>query len=175
MAGNPEFFNRKLHSLLGVIPVSVFVTQHLVVNHFATNGAESFNNAANFMANLPFRYGLEIFIIFLPLLYHAVYGLYYAFQAKPNTNRFGYFRNWAFLLQRVTGVFLVVFIAWHIFQTRIQKALGAEVEFNMIADIVANPVMLGFYIAGILAATFHLANGLWAFLVSWGITQSPRS
>jgi len=35
--------------------------------------------------------------------------------------------------------------------------------------------MLGFYIVGIISATFHLSNGLWAFLVSWGITQSPQS
>lgn len=175
MAGNRDFFNRKLHSLLGVIPVSVFVTQHLVVNHFATNGAESFNNAANFMANLPFRYFLEIFIIFLPLLYHAVYGLYYAFQAKPNTNRFGFFRNWAFLLQRVTGVFTLIFLAWHVWQTRIAAAMGATVDFDMMAEILSNGGMLAFYIIGVLSAVFHLANGLWSFCVSWGITITPRS
>ena len=46
MAGNREFFNRRLHSLLGVIPIGLFLVQHLVVNHFATEGEESFNNAA---------------------------------------------------------------------------------------------------------------------------------
>lgn len=69
MAGNREFFYRRLHSLLGVIPVGLFLTQHLVVNHFATQGPEAFNRAASFMGNLPFRYFLEIFIIFLPLLF----------------------------------------------------------------------------------------------------------
>ncbi len=43
------------------------------------------------------------------------------------------------------------------------------------AEIVANPLMLAFYIVGILSATFHLANGIWSFLVSWGITQSKSS
>ena len=84
MAGNSEFFNRKLHSLLGVIPVGLFLVQHLVINHFATSGASAFNQASHFMENLPFRYALEIFIIFLPILYHAIYGLYIAFQAKNN-------------------------------------------------------------------------------------------
>ena len=79
------------------------------------------------------------------------------------------------MLQRITGVFLVVFIAWHIYQTRIQKALGADVDYDMMADILSNPFMLAFYIAGVIAATFHLANGVWSFLVTWGITQSPRS
>ncbi|MEH7080969.1 succinate dehydrogenase, partial [Bacillus velezensis] len=91
-----EFFLRKLHSLLGVIPVGIFLMQHLVVNHFATNGAESFNKAAEFMANLPFRYLLEIFIILLPILYHAIYGLYIAFTGTSNVKNYGYLRNWLY-------------------------------------------------------------------------------
>ena len=45
----------------------------------------------------------------------------------------------------------------------------------MMAEILSNPWMLGFYIVGVVSATFHLANGIWSFLVSWGITQSARS
>ena len=52
MAGNREFFNRRLHSLLGVIPVGVYLTVHLVVNHFATKGEEAYNSAVEFMGNL---------------------------------------------------------------------------------------------------------------------------
>ena len=36
------------------------------------------------MESLPLRIFLETFFIFLPLLYHAIYGLYIAFQAKHN-------------------------------------------------------------------------------------------
>jgi len=170
-----DFYLRRLHSLLGVIPVGLFVTQHLVVNHFATRGEEAFNNASNFMGNLPFVLFLEWFIIYIPLMFHAFYGVYIAFTAKNNVQRYGTFRNWMFMLQRVTGVFLVVFIAWHIYETRIQKALGAEVNFDMMEKILSNPFMLVFYIVGVLSATFHLANGLWSFAVTWGIAQSPRS
>ncbi|MFC5603901.1 succinate dehydrogenase cytochrome b558 subunit [Sporosarcina koreensis] len=175
MSRESDFYLRRLHSLLGVIPVGLFVTQHLVVNHFATRGEEAFNNASNFMGNLPFVLFLEWFIIYIPLMFHAFYGVYIAFTAKNNVQRYGTFRNWMFMLQRVTGVFLVVFIAWHIYETRIQKALGAEVNFDMMADILSNPFMLVFYIVGVLSATFHLANGLWSFAVTWGIAQSPRS
>jgi succinate dehydrogenase / fumarate reductase, cytochrome b subunit len=175
MAGNSEFFNRKLHSLLGVIPVGLFLVQHLVINHFATRGASAFNQASHFMENLPFRYALEIFVIFIPILNHAIYGLYIAFQAKNNTSRYGFFRNWMFMLQRVTGVFLLIFIAWHVWETRIAAAFGADVNYNMMADILSSPFMLVFYILGVVAATFHFANGLWSFAVSWGITVTPRS
>lgn len=175
MSKESDFYLRRLHSLLGIIPVGLFLVQHLVINHFATRSEEAFNNASNFMGNLPFIFFLEWFIIYIPLMFHAFYGVYIAFTAKNNVKRYGTFRNWMFMLQRVTGVFLVIFIAWHIYQTRIQKALGTEVDFDMMADVLSNPWMVAFYIAGIIAATFHLSNGLWSFLVSWGITQSPRS
>lgn len=175
MSKNHEFLWRRLHSLLGIIPVGLFLTMHLFINFSATNGVESYNNASGFMEKIPFLLIVEWVVIYIPIMFHAFYGLYIAFTATPNTKRFGTFRNWMFVLQRFTGVFLVIFIAWHIFQTRVQKALGSEVDFDMMAEIVANPIMLGFYILGIVSATFHLSNGIWSFLVSWGITQSPKS
>lgn len=175
MSRESDFYVRRLHSLLGIIPVGLFLVQHLVINNFATRGPEAFNAASDFMGNLPFVLFLEWFIIYIPLMFHAFYGVYIAFTAKNNVQRYGTFRNWMFKLQRYTGVFLVVFIAWHIYQTRIQKALGVEVNYDMMADIFSSPFMLVFYIIGVIAATFHLSNGLWSFLVTWGITQSPRS
>ncbi|MDS9471666.1 succinate dehydrogenase cytochrome b558 subunit [Sporosarcina pasteurii] len=175
MTRESDFFVRRLHSLLGIIPVGLFLVQHLVINHFATRGPEAFNQASDFMGNLPFVLFLEWFIIYIPLMFHAFYGVYIAFTAKNNVKRYGTFRNWMFMLQRITGVFLVIFIAWHIWETRIQKALGAEVNYDMMADILANPFMLVFYIAGVVAAAFHLFNGVWGVLVTWGIAQSPRS
>lgn len=176
MAGNREFFHRRLHSLLGVIPVGLFLIMHLMLNYNATKGPEAFNKAAGFMESLPFLLFLEFAFIYIPILFHAIYGVYIAFTAKANVGRFGKFRNWMFVLQRFTGVFLIIFIAWHVWETRLAKAFfGTEVNFDMMANIVDNPLMLTFYIIGIVSATFHLANGLWSFCVSWGITVSPRS
>ncbi|OCS93075.1 succinate dehydrogenase cytochrome b558 subunit [Caryophanon latum] len=177
MSKNREFLWRRLHSLLGVIPVGLFLVFHLSLNFTATGGSEAYNNATGMMELIPhwLLLVMEWVIIYIPLMFHAFYGVYIAFTATHNTKRFGTFRNWMFRIQRMTGIFLVVFVAWHIWQTRIQKALGDEVNFDMMADIVANPAMLAFYIVGILSATFHLSNGLWSFLVSWGITQSPKS
>ena len=102
-----DFYIRRLHSLLGIIPVGLFVAQHLVINHFATRGPEAFNAASDFMGNLPFVLFLEWFIIYIPLMFHAFYGLYIAFTAKNNVKRYGTFRNWMFMFQRITGVFLL--------------------------------------------------------------------
>ena len=172
-----EFLWRRLHSLLGVVPVGLFLVFHLSLNFTAVGGEETYNNATGMMELLPHSLllAMEWIIIYIPLMFHGFYGVYIAFTATNNVKRFSTFRNWMFALQRFTGIFLVIFVAWHIFQTRVQKALGEEVNFNMMVEIVDNPLMLAFYIVGIVSAAFHLANGLWAFCVSWGITQSKKS
>ncbi|WP_163539737.1 succinate dehydrogenase cytochrome b558 subunit [Gracilibacillus sp. YIM 98692] len=173
---NREFFYRRLHSLLGVVPIGIFLIQHLVVNHFAVYGPESFNKAAHFMHDLPFRIVLETFIIFLPILFHAVLGVYIVFVAKNNVQRYGYFRNWMFYLQRITGIITLIFIVWHVWETRVQIGMGTkDLDYSLMENILANPVMFWFYVIGVVSTTFHFANGLWSFLVTWGITVTPRS
>src|SRR5690625_569860 len=176
MVENREYFYRRLHSLLGVVPIGIFVVQHLIVNHFIVYGEESFNKAAGFMGNLPFVLALEIFVIYLPLIFHAVLGVYIVLTAKNNVGTYGFARNLLFFLQRITGIITLIFVVWHVWQTRIQVALGnAEVNAQLMQDILQQPFYFWFYIISILAVVFHLANGLWGFAVTWGIAQSPRS
>lgn len=171
-----QFLNQKLHSLLGLLPVGLFLMFHLTANYQATKGAEAYNNAVAFIESLPFVLALEFILIYIPLLFHAVYGLYIAFQAKHNLSNFGYFRNHMFFWQRITGIITLIFISWHVWETRVQKALGnVEVNFDMMANILSDPFMLVFYAIGVVAAVFHLSNGIWSFLVHWGITVGPRS
>lgn len=80
-----------------------------------------------------------------------------------------------FVLQRITGIITLIFVSWHVWETRIAAQMGAEVNFDMMADILSSPIMLGFYIVGVLSTIFHFSNGLWSFAVTWGITVSPRS
>ncbi|WP_100011984.1 succinate dehydrogenase cytochrome b558 subunit [Lentibacillus sediminis] len=176
MAEHRDFFYRRLHSLLGVVPIGIFLVQHLVVNHFAVYGEESFNTAAGFMHDLPFRLMLEIFVIYLPLLFHAILGVYIVFTARNNVKNYGYFRNWMFRFQRTSGVITLVFLAWHVFETRVQIGLGnADLDYSLMEGILTNPFMFWFYVVGVIAAIFHFANGLWSFLVTWGFAQSPKS
>src|SRR5690625_4173818 len=176
MSEQREYFNRRLHSLLGVVPIGIFVVQHLIINHFAVYGEEQFNKAANFMGSLPFVLVLETFVIYLPILFHAILGVYIVFTARNNVTKYGFFRNWMFFLQRITGIITLIFIIWHVWQTRVQVAIaGAEVNYQMMESILTQPFYFWFYIISILAVVFHLANGLWGFCVHWGIAQSPRS
>lgn len=176
MTGGREFFLRRLHSMLGVIPIGVFLIQHLVVNHFAVYGPENFNKAAMFIHKLPFRPLLEWVIIYLPILFHAILGVYIVFVTKNNVKRYGYFRNWMYFLQRVTGIITLVYIALHIWQTTVQIGIfNADLNFDLMDSVLSNPAMFWFYIVGLISTTFHFANGLWNFVVTWGFTQSPKS
>ena len=173
--GRNEFLMRRIHSLLGVIPIGAFLFVHLMVNHQATKGEAAFNQASAFMESLPFLLTMEIVVIYIPILYHALYGIHIAFTAKNNVGHYSYFRNWMFLLQRLTGILTFIFIMIHVWQTRIQKALGHEVNFDLVHQIVNNPGWLIFYIICTISVAFHFANGLWSFLVTWGILQSQKS
>ncbi len=176
MKGN-SYYSRKLHSLLGVIPLSLFFISHLLTNFSAVEGgAERFKSAVTFINSLPLVVVLEIVVIWLPILFHGIYGLYIAFQSNINTGQFKYGRNWAFALQRISGVITFIFVFWHVYQTRWQVLIGNETHEGLgvvMHEIASNGFYLALYVIGIIASVFHFSNGLWAFLVSWGITVSP--
>jgi succinate dehydrogenase / fumarate reductase cytochrome b subunit len=173
------YYARKIHSLLGVIPLSFFILEHVVTNFGAFEGGlDKFNEGVAFLNGLPFVLFMELFLIWLPLLYHGVFGLYIAYQSKPNTGSYNYERNWRFLLQRVTGVLTFMFVIWHVYETRVQVALGNvthEELGGIIHAVVMNPFTFILYLIGVISTAFHFSNGIWSFLVSWGITVGPRA
>ncbi len=171
-----EFFLRKLHSFCGLIPLAIFLTFHMLMNSSVLRGPEAYNLACYFMTTLlPFKDLLEWAVIYLPLLFHGILGVWIALKAKNNVGRYHYARNWAFYLQRLTGIILIFFIIWHLWTTRIQVNFGVEPNFDTMAAIVANPFGLAFMIIGIVCGIYHLSNGIWTWLITWGILVSPKS
>ncbi len=119
---------------------------------------------------------IELVVIILPLLLHAIYGLWVVYLARNNVLRYTYYRNWMFYLQRITAIVTLIFVVWHVYSLRVANLLyGTEVSFDALSQILASPLYLGLYVIGLLAAVYHFANGLWTFLISWGITIGPRS
>ena len=171
-----EFYLRRLHSLLGIIPIGAFLIVHLMINHQATQGAEAFNKAAGFMESLPFLLVTELILIYIPILYHGLYGIHIAFTAKENIGHYSLFRNWMFALQRLTGIIAFVFIFVHLWQTRLQKLFfGKEISYDMMHQTLQNPIWVIVYIICVIAVIFHFSNGVWSFLVTWGFLQSKKS
>src|ERR1039458_3942004 len=71
-----SFVLRRLHSLSGIVPIGAFLIEHFISNSEATKGVQAYNDQVKFLTNLPFVHVLEWVFIFLPLLYHGIYGLY---------------------------------------------------------------------------------------------------
>src|SRR4029077_1280610 len=92
------------HQLSGIMPLGVFLLEHFYTNSKALNGAALFNDAVTDLQSIPYILFVEIGGIFIPLIYHAVYGLVITVEARPNNLHYPYPRNWFYLIQRLTGV-----------------------------------------------------------------------
>jgi succinate dehydrogenase / fumarate reductase cytochrome b subunit len=180
------FVMRKLHQLTGIVPLGAFFFVHMFTNSKAMSGEKVFNDAVGDIHHIPYLLFVEAFGIFLPLLFHSVYGMFISAEARPNVGNYGYGRNWFYIFQRVTGVFLFFFLLFHILNLRFGLIPGLESYGNPVAgnaaqayDIVAaefqNVGILIFYILGVAATAWHLAYGIWLFAVDWGILIGERA
>lgn len=164
-----QFLLRRLHSLSGILPIGLYVLFHLGVNSFATRGPEIYNEMAEFLESLPWLLAIEIPFIWLPILYHSMYGIYIHATGKPNPFQYPHSNNWLYWMQRWSGIVTLVFIGWHFWQTRLANYVhGTAIEFRMMADILSDPRWVVFYVIGLTAVSFHLGNGLRTFLLTWG-------
>ena len=102
---NATFYLRRLHSLCGLLVLGMVLFEHIFTNSMAIFGPQALNGALAMMELIPkpIFLGLEVGGIAIPLLFHGIYGIYIALQAKNNPGRFGYVRNWNFTLQRWTA------------------------------------------------------------------------
>ena len=178
------FILRKLHQLSGIFPLGVFLLEHFYTNSKALTGPADFNNAVVELQSIPYILFVEIGGIFIPLIYHAVYGLVITAEARPNNLAYPYPRNWFYLIQRITGIILFFFITFHVLNFRFGMIPGLNSTsvathpneaFNIVArEFHMVPIFI-IYIIGIAATVWHLANGIWLFLVDWGITIGERA
>jgi len=171
-----HFWLRRLHSLSGIFPIGFFLLEHMASNAFILFGPEAYNRQIAFLQSLPLVTFMEITFIGLPILYHALYGLFVWTSGKTNLASYPYPKNFLYTMQRWTGLIAFAYIGYHVYHTRIVNALyGTEVSYARMQELMHVPAMLGFYLVGLAAVMFHFANGIWGFLVSWGLTVSQRS
>jgi succinate dehydrogenase / fumarate reductase, cytochrome b subunit len=178
------FILRKLHQLSGIVPLGLFLLEHFYTNSKALDGAKHFNDAVQDLQSIPYILLVEIGGIFIPLIYHAVYGLVITVEARPNNLNYPYPRNWFYLIQRITGVILFFFIAFHVLNFRFGMIPGLNTRsvaeypgeaFNIVSREFSMIPIFIIYMIGITATVWHLANGIWLFLVDWGITIGERA
>jgi succinate dehydrogenase / fumarate reductase cytochrome b subunit len=178
------FLLRKLHQLTGIVPLGLFFFAHMFENSKAMNGEANYEKAVQDIHDMPFLLFLEIFGIFLPLLFHSVYGIIISSESRPNNFLYGYGRNWFYTLQRATGIFLFFFIFFHILNFRFGLIPGlndtaiaghSNVAFDIVSHEFSIPWIMILYILGIAATAWHLAYGIWLFAVDWGIVIGEKA
>jgi succinate dehydrogenase / fumarate reductase cytochrome b subunit len=173
-----SFFWRRLHSLSGILPVGAFLVEHFISNAFATNGPYAYAGQVKFLTSLPFVPVLEIAGIYLPLLYHSLYGFYIWFRGEANVKDYPWAGNFMYAAQRWTGAIAFLYIGWHTYTMRfsgIHLLTNSQAAFHKVQVEMQNPWALAFYVIGIVAASWHFAYGLNLFCAKWGITVSDRS
>lgn len=140
-----QFWLRKLHSLTG----AAFLGYFLAIHVFGEGG---------YKAAFP-----RIAFFFLPLAFHALYGLFIVWESSPNNGAYPYVRNLMYLMQRVTGLLLIPFILLHLADMKGWLDISSAFWFKPL------------WYVGLLSAVFHFANGFFGAAIEWGITVGPQS
>src|ERR1700748_3301760 len=174
-----SFLLRRLHSLSGIIPVGAFLFEHILIsNASAIGGPASYARQVRFLAGLPLVPVLELFGVWLPILFHAGYGFYIWYRGESNLTDYPWTGNWMYAAQRWTGGIAFAYILWHTYTMRFTGVDLHEVpgaSFGKVQhELFITPLFL-FYVVGLLAASWHFAYGIWLFCAKWGITVGERA
>lgn len=186
-----EFLIRRLHSLSGIVPLGAYMVIHLITNASLLNGAPTFQRAVFMIHSLGAALPIvEWGFIFLPLLFHAVVGVWIWRTGQSNLSHYRLQGNRRYTWQRWTGLVAFVYLMMHVFHLHgglhfdpwlaIVKPLGgAEFSpYNAASTLIAamnSWFWPPFYLAGVLACVYHLANGIWTAGITWGLWISPEA
>jgi succinate dehydrogenase / fumarate reductase cytochrome b subunit len=163
----------KLQSLSGIVPIGAFLAEHIWSNSYALVSPAKYNDVSRELQQVPWRIFVETAVLWIPLLFHSLYGFYIWWKGKSNIASHPWMSNWMYTLQRWTGLIAFAFIAWHLYTQRYEG--HGITSYADVRQFLTNPWNLTFYIVGITAASFHLGNGLWNFACKWGIAVSTGS
>lgn len=189
-----EFGIRRIHSLLGIVPLGLYMVVHLTTNASLLNGTETFQRAVFLIHSIGKLLPLvEWGGIFLPLLFHAILGVWIIKTGRSNLGNYQFTGNRRYVWQRWTGLVAFVFLMMHVLHLHgwfhvgpwlaVMKPLGLAqfYPYNAASSLALAmdswfwgfwPV---FYLIGVLATVYHLANGIWTAGITWGIWISPAA
>jgi succinate dehydrogenase / fumarate reductase, cytochrome b subunit len=171
-----SFFLRRLHSLTGIVPVGAFLIEHFYSNAYAIQGPGAYTKQVETLGGLPFILGMEIVLIWAPILYHGLYGFYIWYRGDSNVMDYPWLGNWMYTAQRWTGAITFFYMAWHVWHLRftgVHILSYPATAFGKVQMEFHNPWAVAFYGLGIFCACWHFAYGLWLFAAKWGITEGP--
>jgi succinate dehydrogenase / fumarate reductase, cytochrome b subunit len=168
-----NYILRKLHSLSGIVPVGAFLLEHFWSNSAVLVSPAKYNEVSQDLQTIPFRPIVEWAFIFLPILYHGVYGIYIWLRGQSNVSSYPWVKNWLYTLQRYTGLIAFVYIGWHLYTER--WLTHGRSNYETVVQDLSHPAFLAFMAIGVVASSFHLGVGVWNFLCKWGLAATVRA
>ena len=181
IGGRAHFLLRRLHSLTGLV-FGGYLIVHLLVNATIAQGGIVYQTQVNKIHDLPFLPVIEWTFIYLPILYHTIYGIWITLTGQPNVAQYPYGKNIFYTLQRASALVIVVFMFFHVLSLK-YGVFGLNLSFDphRALPTVAQHmhyrgwITWGLYPIGILASCYHLANGFWTAAITWGLTISAAA
>jgi succinate dehydrogenase / fumarate reductase cytochrome b subunit len=173
-----SFLLRKLHSLSGVMPIGAFLVEHILSNFEAVHGPLAYGKQVLFLNSLPLVRVLEFVFIFVPITYHALYGVYIWLRGKANVIYYPWSGNWMYVAQRYTGLIAFAYIIQHVWRQRfsgVDLPSHPGAAFYKVQTELHNPWMLAVYAIAMIATCWHFSYGLWLFAAKWGITPGEHA
>jgi succinate dehydrogenase / fumarate reductase, cytochrome b subunit len=167
----------RLGSFLAVVPLSIWVVNHLWDNLAAWQGAEAWQSAVTQYEH-PYAQAATFLIVILPLLLHTGWGIVRLLSFKPNNAAYPYYGNLKYIVQRVAGIGVLFFLGAHMWLAFLHPRLvvGHAEPFSEIArEMHFHAPTIVVYLLGVLGTAYHIANGLQGFAMGWGLLASERS
>ena len=78
----------------------------------------AYGKQVQFLNSLPAVFLLELFFIWIPILYHGLYGVYIWYQGDTNVAEYPWTGNWLYTSQRWTGIIAFVYMVQHTYFLR---------------------------------------------------------
>ena len=169
------FLNKRLMSLLGIVPLGTYVVLHLWTNLSSLDGPQAYDQALARAATTPPSSSWSCCSVWRSSSTPS-WASASSWTGAPGPMSARSFGGLKFLLQRLAGLGVGLFIGAHVIRARIlrRSAPGHETWHGM-HEALSEPVTLAVYVLGMLGISYHLANGLWTACITWGLTVTPQS
>jgi succinate dehydrogenase / fumarate reductase, cytochrome b subunit len=181
---------KQIVALTGVVLI-LYLVAHLAGNLLIYLGPATFNHYAETLSGLrPWLYVIEILLllIFLIHIYVTVLLVLENIRAAGGMTRYKVAnskgeRSWATRLRVYSGLFILVFVVWHVFDFTLIDHHGARSMisgkshglYGVVYNSFLNPIHSILYIIAMLCVGFHLAHGVQSCVQTFGYNHPKYS
>lgn len=177
----------RLGSALAIAPLGVWTVWHLWQNLYVWAGRDAWaqrvtsvrytEGSSGYVGNDFASFFVSVMVIG-PLILHSLWGIRRLRMTKVNHYKF--FGNAKYVLQRLSAIGLMGFLAAHIFLARIKPAFrstgtGHEDFCDLAGHMRHHPPTLAVYTLGVIGIAYHLANGIYTAAFINGLAASAKA